>query len=155
MLAAVDAQLLAVLIFGWLAASLAYGRPPSPWARSSGELSAESETGSKGQEILWLGSLGSVFVYPLVVLFFPSHVLAGPLTLRFPGDELVQLLGLALILVGGGLVGWAFARWVFLRRFGSNCPTTTPWSGSVRILGSATRCTRRTSSSAWGSALRF
>lgn len=108
MLSSEAAQVFAVVVYGSLAAAGAYGRPPLPRRQSRSEKRATDHGGSPTLEALWLASLAAVLLYPLGILFAPAVLLASPLTLRFPGDEVAQVAGLILVLVGAGLAGWAF-----------------------------------------------
>ncbi len=108
MLSSGAAQVLAVVVYGSLAAAGAYGRPPLPWRQSRLERPATDHGGSRTLEALWLASIAAVLLYPLGILFAPAVLLASPLTLRFPSDGVAQVAGLVLVLAGAGLAGWAF-----------------------------------------------
>jgi protein-S-isoprenylcysteine O-methyltransferase Ste14 len=108
MISAAEGRFFALVTYAWLVAVVLYARPSWTWVRSAAESSPENQAGSGASEGLWLASLAVIFTYPAGVLLFPSVLLGGPLALRFPGDEIAPPVGLALILVGGGLVGWSF-----------------------------------------------
>ncbi len=108
MLSVLVAQVLGILTYLWLAVSVAIGRPPLPRRGTPPAGPARAEGGSAVVEVVWLGSLALVFLYPLGVLFFPATFLRPPFVVLFPGDAAVQVVGFALIVLGGGLVGWAF-----------------------------------------------
>lgn len=105
-----DLLLLTVLLYAWLLGSVAWGRPHLgvAFARSPHETSVSGGTFSQALEALWLGSLAVVLLYPIVALLSGSTVLTSGLTVRFLEDEVAESVGIALVLIAGVLVGWAF-----------------------------------------------
>ena len=108
MLSVTETQILALVTYGWLAAWVAYGHPHLPRGTSMTTGPPRQAGWSRSGEAVWLGALTVVFLYPLIVLLAPDPLLSSVLTAHFAGDGAVQLVGVGSILVGGGLVGWAF-----------------------------------------------
>jgi protein-S-isoprenylcysteine O-methyltransferase Ste14 len=108
MVSVVEGQLFALVTYAGLGTGVLYGRPSRTWVQSADAAPPGRQVESRVSEVLWLASLATIFAYPAGVLLSPSDVWGSPLTLRFPGDEIVPPVGLALILIGGGLVGWSF-----------------------------------------------
>lgn len=101
-------QLLAVAIYAALATSVAFGRPPIP-RRGRGASTRVERSGEKDPlEPVWLGALAVVGLYPLGVSLAPATLRSSPFAYSFPGDEVVQIVGLASVLLGGALVAAAF-----------------------------------------------
>jgi len=98
---------LALAIYAWIVVCLIYGRPRLP-RRSASEVLPEAQGGSVPLEVVWLAALAAAFSYPLVVLLAPTTLLARPFALQLAGDELVQVVGFTMVLVGGGILGSAF-----------------------------------------------
>ncbi len=107
MMAADTAQIVAAALYAALAGAVVYAR--RSWSRVPASPSLPVIVGENSwwSEALWLGALASVFAYPLGILLFPRALLTSPLTIRFPGDEIVQVGGILLVLVGAVLSGWA------------------------------------------------
>lgn len=111
MLSIGDLLVTTFLLYAWLLGCVAWGRPrlslvlPSSAGRAS---SSGEEDVPWALEALWLASVAVVVLFPIVALLARSIVLADGLAVRFPGDEVVQATGIAMVLVAGALVGWAF-----------------------------------------------
>ncbi len=107
MLSVLVSQGLALGVYAALLGGMAYGRPPTR-GRGPGTGPTVAAGGSRGLEALWLGSIAVVGLYPILVLLFPSRILAAPWALGFPADSIVQGIGFLLVLIAAVLVGWAF-----------------------------------------------
>jgi protein-S-isoprenylcysteine O-methyltransferase Ste14 len=107
MISAVEGQIVAGVTYATLAIGALYARPSLAAGRAPPRSGPPAGARSRSAEALWLVALAVVFAYPAAVLLFPSKVLGGPGSLTFPGDSVVSLAGLALIVLGGGLLGWS------------------------------------------------
>lgn len=110
MLSTFDLGLITGILYGWLIGCVAWGRPEIGLSRSS---RTDPGTAARGSfpwplETLWLGSIAVVLLYPIAALLVPSIPLSTGFSLRFPGDAVVQAVGIGLVLMGGAIVGWAF-----------------------------------------------
>ena len=105
-----DLLLITFLLYVWLLGCVAWGRPHVGLALAprSGGASVPGESFPLALEALWFGSTAVVLLYPIVALLGGSIVLSSGLTVRFPGEEAAQAVGIALVLTAGALVGWAF-----------------------------------------------
>ncbi len=108
MLTPLGLQVAALLTYGWLVACLVWGRPNRQAVTGPSATGTTPAGVPRSLEVVWLGSLAILFGYPLVALIAPDVLLSFPWAVGFPGEITIELLGLAVILVGGALVGWAF-----------------------------------------------
>ena len=110
MLSIGDLQLTTLLLYVWLLGCVAWGRPRLSHVLPSG--SGRGTSSGVGfpwaLEALWLASVAVVVLFPIVALLARSIAHADGLAVRFPGDEVAQAIGVALVLVAGALVGWSF-----------------------------------------------
>ena len=63
---------------------------------------------ARGTEALWLGTIGVAQLWTLGVVLMPRAFYAWPLFGDFPGSAGIQMLGLLVWFLAGGLPGWAF-----------------------------------------------
>lgn len=106
-----DLQLVSLLLYAWLLGCVAWGRPRLREllrSRTRDAPPAATESFPPALEVLWLASVAVVVLFPLGALLGRSVVLSSVLTVRFPGDEIAQTIGIAMVLVAGALVAGAF-----------------------------------------------
>jgi protein-S-isoprenylcysteine O-methyltransferase Ste14 len=63
---------------------------------------------ARGTEALWLGTIGVAQLWTLGVVLMPAWFYAWPSLGDFPGSTVVQILGILLWLLAGGLAIWSF-----------------------------------------------
>ncbi|HII39937.1 MAG TPA: isoprenylcysteine carboxylmethyltransferase family protein [Thermoplasmata archaeon] len=63
---------------------------------------------ARGTEALWLGTIGVAQLWTLGVVLMPQAFYAWPLFGDFPGSAGIQMLGLLVWFLAGGLAVWSF-----------------------------------------------
>ncbi len=108
MLALSLTQALVAALYLFLAGAVVYARPPLP---RRGRRTSEPRSRRRGEtlvEAVWLATLAAALLYPLGIFVAPAALESAPLAVSFAGDAPVQLVGVASVLAGGALLGWAF-----------------------------------------------